>query len=158
MGGNTSPSDGANVPVQRAALYARVSTRKKGQDLELQLEDLRRKADQQGWVATEYSDEGWSGSKVKRPGLDALMADVHAGKIDVVCVWRFDRFARSLQHLVSALSEFQTLGVEFVSMYEQIDTRTAMGRAMFQIIGAMADHAEGGFTRSSALERFAVAA
>lgn len=66
----------------RAALYARVSTRNKGQDLELQLEDLRRKAAQQGWTVTEYSDEGWSGSNAKRPALDAMMADVHAGKID----------------------------------------------------------------------------
>ena len=134
----------------RAALYARVSTKGKGQDLELQLEDLRRKAAQQGWTVTEYSDEGWSGGKAKRPALDTMMADVHAGKIDVVCVWRFDRFARSLQHLVGALNEFRAVGVEFVSMHEQIDTRTPMGEAMFHIIAAMAHYAERGFTQSCA--------
>lgn len=124
----------------RAALYARVSTRGKGQDPELQLADLRRVAEQRGWsFASEYTDIGISGSKDRRPELDRMMADARAGRIDVVAVWRFDRFARSVQHLVAALNEFRTLGVEFLSLHEQIDTNVAMGRAMFHVIAAMAE-------------------
>ena len=128
----------SNQPT-RAALYARVSTKGKGQDLGLQLDDLKALASQRGWTPTIYQDEGVSGSKRSRPGLDAMMRDIHHGKIDVVVVWRFDRFARSLQHLVAALDDFRTRGVAFVSHYEAIDTNTAMGRMVFQIVGALAE-------------------
>ena len=123
---------------KRVALYARVSTR--DQDAELQLEDLRRLAAQRRWtVAAEHVDQGVSGAKVRRPALDQLMAEARAGKLDVVAVWRFDRFARSTQHLLAALEEFRTLGVDFVSMRENLDTSTPMGRAMFTITAAIAE-------------------
>ena len=122
----------------RAALYARVSTA--DQDAQLQVEELRRLAEHRGWQVTrEYVDAGVSGSKENRPELDALMADARRGKIDVVAVWRFDRFARSTRHLVTALEEFHALGVDFVSAREAIDTSTPVGRMVFTMIAAVAE-------------------
>lgn len=123
----------------RAALYARVSTSGHGQDVGLQLDELRQVAAQRGWTVTEFVDEGVSGSKDRRPALDRVMADARAGKLDVVAVWRFDRFARDTRHLLTAMEEFRALGVAFVSLREQIDTSTPMGKAMFTIISAIGE-------------------
>jgi len=117
-----------------------VSTTGKKQDPELQLVELRRVAAQRGWnVAGEFVDVGVSGAKDRRPGLDAMMGAAHAGRIDVVAVWKFDRFARSTRHLVTALEEFHARNVAFVSVREQVDTSTPMGKAMFTIIAAIAE-------------------
>src|SRR5438046_1923955 len=89
----------ASTPT-RAALYGRVSTTGHGQDVGLQLEELRAIAAQRGWAAQEFFDEGVSGSKDRRPALDRLMQAARSGKLDVVVVWRFDRFARSTRHLL----------------------------------------------------------
>jgi DNA invertase Pin-like site-specific DNA recombinase len=67
------------------------------------------------------------------------MVDARRGAFDVVVVWRFDRFARSVRQLVMALDEFHSLGIDFMSHQEALDTSTPMGRAMFAIIGAMAE-------------------
>lgn len=124
----------------RAALYARVSTTGHGQDIGLQLDELRQVAAQRRWtVVDEYTDEGVSGAKDRRPGLDRMMADARAGKLDVVAVWRFDRFARSTVHLLTTLEEFRVLGVEFLSLREQVDTSTPMGKAVFTIISAVSE-------------------
>src|SRR4029077_2882796 len=80
-----------------------------------------------------------SGAKESRPGLQALTADARRGMFGVVVVWRFDRFARSVKQLVMALEEFRTLGIEFISHQESLDTSTPMGKAMFTIIAAMAE-------------------
>src|SRR5207244_1367386 len=120
------------------AIYARVSTRK-GQDPNTQLVPLRKYTLDRGFTVTrEHVDVGYSGSTGRRPGLDALMADVRARRVDVVLVWRFDRFARSVRHLVNALEEFRHLNVAFISMTEAVDTASPMGQAMFSIISAMA--------------------
>lgn len=121
----------------KVALYARVSTG--GQDPEVQLVALRAHAAQRDWqVVEEFVDRGVSGAKERRPALDRLMKAAWAGQFQVVLVWRFDRFARSVKHLVAALETFRTLKVEFVSLQEQLDTATPIGQAMFTIIGAMA--------------------
>jgi DNA invertase Pin-like site-specific DNA recombinase len=118
-------------------LYARVSTH--DQDPEVQLGALRAHAAQRGWqVAGEFVDRGISGAKERRPALDRLMKAAWAGQFQVVFVWRFDRFARSVKHLVAALETFRSLQVGFVSLQEQLDTATPIGQAMFTIIGAMA--------------------
>lgn len=126
------------APPRRCALYARVSTRDQRPDL--QLEQLRDHAPKRGWeIAAEFIDRGESGGKRSRPQLDALMQAALRREIDVVLVWKFDRFARSLQHLVSALAEFEALGIDFVSYTEELDTSTPMGRALFHVAGAMAE-------------------
>jgi DNA invertase Pin-like site-specific DNA recombinase len=100
----------------RTALYARVSTTGPGQDVGLQLDELPQVARQRGWhVVAEHVDDGVSGATTSRPALDRLMDAARRGRIDLVAVWRFDRFARSTQHLLAALDEFRTLGVDLIS-------------------------------------------
>lgn len=121
----------------RTAIYARVST--KDQNCALQLDALRSYCASRGWeIVREFVDHGFSGAKDSRPALNELMSWSAQRRIDAVVVWRFDRFARSVRHLVSALEDFQKLGISFVSYSEQLDTTTSMGRAMFAIIAAMA--------------------
>lgn len=122
----------------RAALYGRVSTTGHGQDPETQMRPLREMADRRGWkVAGEFVDNGISGSKKERPELDRLMALVRRGRVDVVAVWKFDRFARSVSHLLAALEEFKTQGVDFVSITESVDTSTPMGMMIFVVVAAI---------------------
>ena len=87
----------------------------------------------------EYVDEGISGTKDSRPELNKLMADAHRRRFDAVVVWRFDRFARSVSHLLRALENFKALGIEFVSLSEQVDTSTPTGKMVFTVLGAVAE-------------------
>src|SRR5690349_5525241 len=116
----------------RTALYARISTSNHGQDSELQLRELREHFQRRGWeIIAEYVDNGISGSKDSRPELNRLMADAHIRRFDAVAVWKFDRFARSTSHLLRALETFQSLGIEFISLTESIDTSTPVGKMVF---------------------------
>jgi DNA invertase Pin-like site-specific DNA recombinase len=124
----------------RVAIYARVSTTNHGQDVGLQTGDLRQFAEARGWrLVDQYIDSGMSGSTDSRPELNRLMVDAKRRKFDVVLVWKLDRFGRSLRHLVNALAEFESLGIAFVSLSDNLDLSTASGRLMFNIIGAMAE-------------------
>ena len=124
----------------RVALYARCSTKDKGQNPDTQLIPLREFArHRQLEIAEEYVDLGWSGAKERRPQLDRLMADAKRKKFDVVLVARFDRFARSTKHLLTALGEFQSLGINFMSHSESIDTSTPVGKMAFIMVGAGAE-------------------
>jgi len=106
----------------------------------MQLRELREYVERRGWQMTgEYVDRGVSGSKDRRPALDQMMAAAQGRKFDVLLVWKLDRFARSLKHLVNALAEFEALGIAFVSLRDNLDLTTPAGRLMFQIIGAMAE-------------------
>ncbi len=123
----------------KAALYARVSTTN-GQDPEMQLRELREYCQRRKWtIAGEFVDQGISGAREKRPQLDRLMADAHRRRFDAVVVWKFDRFARSVSHLLRALETFKALGIEFVSLSEQVDTSTPMGKMVFTVLGAVAE-------------------
>src|SRR5664279_848675 len=123
-----------------AALYARVSTRDKGQDPEMQLTELREFAAKRGWqVVGEFVDVGVSGSKDSRPQLDTMMRLAKTRKLDVIAVWKLDRFGRSLRHLVDALAELKAVGVAFVSLRDNLELTTPAGRMMFHVIGAMAE-------------------
>src|SRR4051812_48629139 len=125
-------------PGTRTALYMRVSTADQKPDL--QSDDLRGYAARAGLdVVQDYCDVAVSGRREGRPQLNALMAAARNHAIDCVLVWKFDRFARSTRHLLTALEEFDHLGGRFVSVQDQIDTDSPMGRAMFTIIGAMAE-------------------
>jgi DNA invertase Pin-like site-specific DNA recombinase len=124
----------------RVALYARVSTSNHGQDVTLQTRELKEFIQFRGWqFAGEYVDLGISGSKVRRPELDRLMADAHRHQFDAVIVWKFDRFARSVSHLLRALETFQELGIDFVSLSESLDTSTPAGKMVFTVLGAVAE-------------------
>ena len=124
--------------MKRAAIYARVSTLR--QDEGMQMSDLRELANRHKWeIVTEYIDRGVSGSKESRAELNKLMADAKRRKFDVVMVWKFDRFARSLKHLITALAEFDHLGIDFVSHQEAVDTQTPAGKALFSMIAVMAE-------------------
>src|SRR5580704_10304333 len=124
----------------RAAVYARVSTLNNGQSPEMQLRDFSEYCDRRVWaLAGEYVDIGISGTKEKRPELDRLMTDAHRRKFDVVVVWSFDRMARSVSHLLRVLETFNSLGIAFVSLREQIDTSTPAGKMIFTVLAAVAE-------------------
>lgn len=123
----------------RAAIYARVST-VAGQSPQMQLDVLREYAIRRELeVVVELVDHGVSGARDHRPALDRLMASARRREIDVVLVYCFDRFARSVRHLVTALDEFNALGVDFVSYSESVDTSTPLGRARFSIVAALGE-------------------
>jgi DNA invertase Pin-like site-specific DNA recombinase len=125
--------------MKRVAIYARVST-KRHQDVDTQLTPLREYAKHRGWqIQAEYVDVGISGSKTSRPELDKLMKAAKQRAFDVVLVFRFDRFARSSMHLATALAEFQSLGIDFASHNEAIDTSTPMGKMVFHVLAAVAE-------------------
>lgn len=122
----------------RAALYLRVSTA--DQKPHLQFDGLRAYAERAELdIVRDYLDVAVSGRRQGRPQLDALMRDARHRAFDCVLVWKFDRFARSTKHLLTALEEFNHLGIRFVSVQDQIDTTSPMGKAMFTLVGAMAE-------------------
>jgi DNA invertase Pin-like site-specific DNA recombinase len=97
----------------KTAIYARVST-SNGQDPEMQLRELREYCERRGWeIAAEFVDAGVSGAKDSRPELNRLLAEAHRRQFDAVVVWKFDRFARSVSHLLRALETFRCLGMAF---------------------------------------------
>ena len=122
----------------KAAIYARVST--PDQHVETQLYQLRELAANRGYeIVHEYADIGVSGSKARRPGLDALLGDAHRRRFSIVLVAGFDRVARSVKHFLTVLDELNDLGIEFVSCRENIDTSGPMGRMFVTIIGCIAE-------------------
>jgi DNA invertase Pin-like site-specific DNA recombinase len=124
--------------MKKCALYARVSTPE--QHVETQLCDLRKFAEQRGYeVVAEHVDVGVSGTKARRPGLDALMKDARKHKFNVVLVAAFDRMARSTRHFLQVMDELNDLGIEFISRRENVDTSGAMGRLFVTLIGCIAE-------------------
>ena len=114
----------------RIAIYARVST--KDQSCDLQVRDLKTYcAARKLAIFREYIDSGESGAKDSRPKLNELMADARKRKFDSIFVWRFDRFARSTKHLLLALEEFRSLGIQFISYQENVKPPTLLGQALF---------------------------
>lgn len=130
-----------------AGLYIRVSTTN-GQTTDNQRRELESYCQRQGWKAVVYDDSGVSGAKEERPALSRMMKDAAAGKIGVVVVWKIDRLARSVVHLLQILQQLQAAGVGFVATTQQIDTTTAYGRMVLTFLGAVAE-----FERSLIVER-----
>jgi DNA invertase Pin-like site-specific DNA recombinase len=121
--------------MKKCALYARAITVE--QHVETQLCDLRRLAAQRGFqVVAEYTDYGVSGAKARR--LDALMADARKHTFSVVVVAAFD-FAMSTKHFLSVVNELDSLGIEFVSCRENVDSSGPMGRSFIVLIRALAE-------------------
>lgn len=125
------------TPPKKAALYVRVSTSE--QKTDLQLRDLREYAERRGFTVCEVYQETGSGAGGKRKELERLLTDAKKRQFDVVLVWKFDRFARSLKMLVECLELFQELGIDFISHQENIDTTTSMGKLIFHINSAYAE-------------------
>jgi DNA invertase Pin-like site-specific DNA recombinase len=124
--------------MKKAVLYVRVST--PDQHVESQLYDLRELAAQRGYeVVHEYEDRGISGTKARRPGLDALMADARRKKFSIVLVAAFDRIARSTKNFLQIIDELDGMGIEFISRREGVATGDAMGRLFVTIISAIAE-------------------
>jgi DNA invertase Pin-like site-specific DNA recombinase len=106
----------------------------------MQTRELAAYCERRGWVIFDtYVDNGVSGKRDSRPALNRLMSDAHARRFDVVIVWRFDRFSRSVSHLCRALETFNALDIQFVSLCEQVDTSTPTGKLVFTILGAVAE-------------------
>lgn len=127
---------GVNMVV---AIYSRTSTDKQQNGLESQKRALEEYCKARGitdYVA--FEDFGVSGTKNSRPMLDKLMAEVRTGTVDTVVVYSFSRFARSTKFLLDTLDEFGRLKVNFISLSENLDLNTPMGKAMFTIISALA--------------------
>ena len=123
--------------MKKAAIYGRVSTN--DQNVESQFCDLRSLAKARGYeIVAEYSDT-ISGTKAKRPGLDHLLSDARRGRFNVVFVWAFDRIARSVKHFLEVMDELNRLNVGFVSFRENIDTDSALGRALIIIVAAISE-------------------
>ena len=124
--------------MKKAALYLRVSTI--DQHPETQLHDLEQMAAQRGLEIVErYTDHGISGTRVRRPALDKMMADARRGRFQVMVVWACDRLARSTKHFLEVLDELNRLNIEFLSFREQLDTGGPLGRAVVVIISAIAE-------------------
>ncbi len=139
----------------RAGIYARVSTDQ--QDTSGQEVELKEYANNRGWEVTRIYRDKISGGTTTRPGLSELMADAKRRRLDLVLVWRFDRFARSVSHLLQALETFKAVGVDFVShllqaletfravgidfvsISEQVDTSCPSGKLVFTVLGAVAE-------------------
>jgi DNA invertase Pin-like site-specific DNA recombinase len=122
-----------------AALYVRTSTADR-QDTAAQERELHTLAELRGWkIYKVYRDHGYSGTKASRPALDEMWTDCKRGKIQVVCVWAIDRFGRSLKNLIESLEELHRLGIDFVSLRQDLDSTSPSGKLLFQLLAAFAE-------------------
>lgn len=124
------------VKGKRAAIYVRVSTTE--QTTDSQEAELLEYCEKRGWEYIMYRDKA-SGVKNDRPALNAMLTDLRRRKFDVVVVWALDRLARSLKQLLTIGEECRDLGVDLVSLRQNIDTTLPAGRLTFQILGAVAE-------------------
>jgi DNA invertase Pin-like site-specific DNA recombinase len=122
---------------KRAAIYVRVSTAE--QETDLQEHELQEYCERRGWSCVVYRDKGQSGAKNDRPALTVMMNDLRRRKIDVVVVWALDRLARSLKQLLGIAEECKSMGVDLVSLKQNVDTTLPAGRLTFQVLGAVAE-------------------
>ena len=124
--------------MKRIAIYARVSTDR--QSTESQLNALREYAGKRAWaISKEYIDEGYTGSNTKRPAFTAMMADAKKRKFDVLLVYKLDRLSRSLKDLIMTLDDLKSMGIDFISYDNGLDTTTPTGRLIFNVVGAVAE-------------------
>ncbi len=120
------------------AIYARVSTDK--QKVDLQLEELKSYIERSGWTLyKEFIDQGFTGRNTSRPAFKEMMDEARQKKFTTLLVWKLDRLSRSLKDLINTLDELGSLGIDFVSYDNKIDTSTPTGKLVFQVIGAVAE-------------------
>lgn len=124
--------------MKKVALYCRTSTETQVNGLDSQLKALQNYCRLKEIIDFEvFQDFGISGTKSSRPSLDSLMNKCRNNEISSVIVYSFSRFARSTTHLLNALDEFNKLSISFISVSENIDTNTAIGRTVFTIISSI---------------------
>ena len=140
-----------SLPVVRCAIYTRKSTEEGLEQSFNSLQAQRESAEayilshkQEGWqaVPTIYNDGGFSGASLERPALRQLLVDIEAGRMDCVVVYKVDRLSRSLLDFARLLSLFDKRGVSFVSVTQDFNTRTSMGRLTLNILLSFAHYAE----------------
>lgn len=121
---------------KKVAVYVRVSTN--DQSVDMQIKELMEYVDKRKLELYDiYRDEGISGTKKSRPALDRMMAEARKRRFDIVLVWKFDRFGRSVIHLVNSLEEFEHLGIDFISFTQSLDTSGPMGKLIFNIFASI---------------------
>ena len=139
----TPPAAPMLAPRKRCAIYTRKST-DEGLDQDYNSLEAQRDAGlafvasqrHEGWMAVPdgYDDGGYSGGNLERPGLKRLMADIEAGRIDIVVVYKIDRLTRSLTDFAKLVDVLDRNGVSFVSVTQQFNTTTSMGRLTLNIL------------------------
>ena len=143
-GRNRQPVVEPAVALQiRCAVYTRKST-DEGLSMEFNSLDAQREAAEayvasqkhEGWVVLpdRYDDGGFTGGNTERPGLRRLMADIEAGRIDCVIVYKVDRLSRSLLDFARLMDTFDKYGVRFVAVTQQLDTRSSLGRLSLNVL------------------------
>jgi len=129
--------------ITRVAIYTRVSSQEqaeKGTSLESQAEQLESFCKGQKWeVFNHYVDGGFSGKDGNRPALQALRRDAKAGYFEKVAVWKLDRLARNQRLILELEAEFREQDISLFSIKEMVDTQTAIGRTVFQVLGLTAE-------------------
>jgi len=131
------------TPTIRCAIYTRKST-EEGLEQDFNSLDAQRDSAEsyiasqksQGWqcLSDHYDDGGFTGGNMERPALCRLLADIDTGKIDCVVVYKVDRLSRSLMDFAKILERFEAKGVSFVSVTQQFNTTTSMGRLTLNIL------------------------
>jgi len=121
---------------KRAAIYVRVSTNE--QETDMQEAELREYCDRRGWSCVLYRDKE-SGATNDRQALTAMLSDMRKRKFDAIVIWKLDRLARSLRQLLTIGEECKSLGVDLISLRQNIDTTLPAGKLTFQILGAVAE-------------------
>lgn len=120
------------------ALYSRVSTLE--QNYEMQEADLLKYAEFRGFENIQVFSDKESGMEMDRPQLNQLLAMVRQGKVKTIVIWKLDRFFRSVLHLANIANELKNLGVNLISIKDNIDLQSATGELMFHILGAFSQY------------------
>src|SRR5215211_1843367 len=136
----------ATPPARRAALYYRVSSEEQveGYSLDAQSRAAALYAEANGWTLVgDYPEEGksaWTDDLAKRPMFSKMLADAEAGAFDVVIVHKLDRFARNLRVTLETLQRLERAGVGFVSISEQMDFSTPIGKVLLHMLASFAQY------------------
>ena len=137
------PADASQPRVRRCAIYTRKST-DEGLDQEFNSLDAQREAcaayimsqRHEGWILLPdyYDDGGYSGGNMDRPGLKQLLAEVEAGRVDVIVVYKVDRLTRSLSDFAKIVEVLDAASASFVSITQAFNTTTSMGRLTLNVL------------------------
>lgn len=120
------------------SIYTRVSTDK--QKVDMQLRELGDFVKRSGWkIYKKFIDQGYTGANTKRSAFIEMMNEAKKRKFDILLIWKLDRLSRSLKDLINTLDELGSLGIDFISYENNLDTSTPTGKLVFQIIGAVAE-------------------